>query len=119
VWSDGVRWSNAEDTEYEAPGSVVAGFFHMKLVIDVPYYFLLVVLPVVFAGALWMVLTGHSGSVQFEMPVRFQLDPASHPFVISRHDIQDVSITQFPRSAEDQSIERNLCFATHADVSRE
>jgi len=66
----------------------------MKIVIDVPYYFLLVILPVVFVIALWMVLTGHSGSVQFEMPVRFQLDPASHPFVISRHDIQDVSITQ-------------------------
>jgi serine phosphatase RsbU (regulator of sigma subunit) len=66
----------------------------MKLVIDVPYYFLLVVLPVAFAGALWMVLTGHSGSVQFEMPVQFQLDPASHPFVTARHDIQDISITQ-------------------------
>jgi serine phosphatase RsbU (regulator of sigma subunit) len=66
----------------------------MKLVIDVPYYFLLVVLPVVFAGALWMVLTGHSGSVQFEVPVRLQLDSVSHPFVTSRHDIQAVSITQ-------------------------
>ncbi len=66
----------------------------MKLVIDVPYYFLLVVLPVVFAGALWMVLTGHSGSVLFGMPVQFQLDPASHPFVTARHDIQAVSITQ-------------------------
>ena len=66
----------------------------MKLVIDVPYYFLLVVLPVVFAVALWMVLTGRSASVQFETPVRFQLDPRSYPFVTSQHDIQDVSITQ-------------------------
>ena len=66
----------------------------MKLVIDVPYYFLLVVLPVVFAGALWMVLTGRSGSVLFGMPVQFQLDPASHLFVTARHDIQAVSITQ-------------------------
>jgi serine phosphatase RsbU (regulator of sigma subunit) len=66
----------------------------IKLVIDVPYYFLLVILPVVFAGALWMVLTGHTGSVQFEIPVRFQLGPGSHPFVASQHDIQDVSIAQ-------------------------
>ncbi len=66
----------------------------MKFVIDVPYYFLLVVLPVVFVVALWMVLTNHSGSVLFSMPVRFQLDPASHPFVTSRHDIQAISITQ-------------------------
>jgi serine phosphatase RsbU (regulator of sigma subunit) len=66
----------------------------MKLVIDVPYYFLLVVLPIVFAGALWMVLTGRSGSVQFETPVQFQLDPGSHPFVTSQHNIQDVAITQ-------------------------
>jgi len=67
----------------------------IKLVIDVPYYFLLVVLPVVFVIALWLTLTpGYSGSVQFEIPVRFQLDPASHPIVTSRHDIQEVSITQ-------------------------
>lgn len=51
----------------------------MKLVIDVPYYFLLVVLPIVFAAALWMVLTGHSGSVEFETPVRFELDPGVIP----------------------------------------
>jgi serine phosphatase RsbU (regulator of sigma subunit) len=67
----------------------------MKLVIDVPYYFLLVILPVVFVIALWLALTpGHSGSVQIEIPVRFQLDPASHPIVTSRQDIQDVAITQ-------------------------
>jgi hypothetical protein len=67
----------------------------IKLVIDVPYYFLLVVLPIVFAIALWLALTpGHGGSVQIEIPVRLQLDPASHAIVISRHDIQAVSITQ-------------------------
>jgi serine phosphatase RsbU (regulator of sigma subunit) len=66
----------------------------MKIVIDVPYYFLLVVLPIVFALALGMVLTGHSGSVQLETPVRFELDPGSHPFVTSEHDIEDVSISQ-------------------------
>jgi serine phosphatase RsbU (regulator of sigma subunit) len=67
----------------------------IKLVIDVPYYFLLVVLPVIFAIALWLALTpGHSGTVQIEVPVRFQLDPATHPIVISRVDIQAVSIKQ-------------------------
>jgi hypothetical protein len=67
----------------------------IKLVIDVPYYFLLVVLPVIFAIALWLALTpGHSGSVQIGIPVRFQLDPTTHPIVISRDDIQAVSITQ-------------------------
>ena len=67
----------------------------IKLVIDVPYYFLLAVLPVVFAIALWLALTpGHSGSVQIEIPVRLHLDPASHAIVTSRPDIQAVSITQ-------------------------
>jgi len=67
----------------------------MKLVIDVFYYFLLVVLSVVFAIALGLALKpGYSGSIQVEVPVRFQLDPASHPFVTSRHDIQAASITQ-------------------------
>jgi hypothetical protein len=95
LWSDGVwrlmwririmkllgRWS-------------LASF--MKLVIDVPYYFLLVVLPVVFALALWMVLTGHSAYVQFETPVRFQLDPGIHRFVTSQHDIPDVQASSVP-----------------------
>ena len=63
--------------------------------IDVPYYFLLVVLPLVFVIALWLTLTpGHSGSVQIQIPVRFQLGPTTHPVVISRDDIQAVSITQ-------------------------
>jgi serine phosphatase RsbU (regulator of sigma subunit) len=67
----------------------------MKLVIDVPYYFLLVLLPVLFAIALWLALTpGYSGSVTFDIPVRFQLDPATHPLVTARHDIQAVSITR-------------------------
>jgi hypothetical protein len=67
----------------------------IKLVIDVPYCFLLVVLPMVFAIALWLALTpSHGGSVQIEIPVRLQLDPASHAIVTSRHDIQAVSITQ-------------------------
>jgi serine phosphatase RsbU (regulator of sigma subunit) len=68
----------------------------MKLVIDVPYYFLLYgVLPALFAIAVWLALTpGYSGSVNFDIPVRFQLDPASHPLVTARHDVQAVSITQ-------------------------
>jgi hypothetical protein len=50
----------------------------IKLVIAVPYYFLLVVLPVIFAIALWQALTpGHRGSAQIEIPVRFQLDPTN------------------------------------------
>ncbi len=65
----------------------------LKLMVDVPYYFLLVLLPLVFAGALWMLLTGHSGSIQFDIPVRFQLDPATHPFSSARSDIQVVAIT--------------------------
>ncbi len=67
----------------------------MKLVIDVSYYFLLVIVPVLVAIVLWLLLTpGHNGSTLFDMPVRFQLDPASHPFVTSRPDIQAVAITQ-------------------------
>jgi serine phosphatase RsbU (regulator of sigma subunit) len=67
----------------------------MKLVIDVSYYLLLVIGPVLVAIVLWLLLTpGHNGSTQFEMPVRFQLDPASHALVTARHDIQAVAITQ-------------------------
>lgn len=67
----------------------------MKLVIDVPYYFLLVVLPLMLGVVLWISVTpGYSGSVQLEIPVRFQLDPASHPFATARQNIQAVSITQ-------------------------
>jgi hypothetical protein len=67
----------------------------MKLAIDVPYYLLLVVLPVIFVIALWLMLTpGHSGWLNFDIPVRFQLDPASHVIVTSRPDIQSVSLTQ-------------------------
>jgi serine phosphatase RsbU (regulator of sigma subunit) len=67
----------------------------MKLAIDVPYFLLLAVLPVIFVIALWLTLTpGHAGWLNFDIPVRFQLDPASHVIVTSRPDIQSVSLTQ-------------------------
>jgi serine phosphatase RsbU (regulator of sigma subunit) len=67
----------------------------MKLVIDVSYYFLLVVLSVAFAIVLWLALTsGNHGSIEFEMPVRFQLDSATHHIVTSGPDIQSASITK-------------------------
>ena len=64
----------------------------MKLAIDVPYYFLLVLFPVVVALAFWVVLTHKGNSV--EVPVQFQLDAASHPFTTAREDIADASITK-------------------------
>jgi hypothetical protein len=63
LWSDGVgrlmwRIQNMKLLDRWSLASFI------KLVIDVPYYFLLVVLPVIFAIALWLALTaGHSGSV--------------------------------------------------------
>jgi serine phosphatase RsbU (regulator of sigma subunit) len=67
----------------------------MRFVIDVPYFFLLVGLPALFAIALWIALSpGHNGSVQLEIPVQFQLDPASHTFATTQHDIQAVSISK-------------------------
>jgi hypothetical protein len=59
LWSDGVRRLMRRTRIMKLLGRWSLASF-MKLVIDVPYYFLLVVLPVVFTGALWMVLTGHS-----------------------------------------------------------
>ena len=70
----------------------------MKAVIDVPYFGLLVIAPLVCALALWMALTpgrpGRRASVDLRIPVRFQLDPASHPFSTTHPDVRAVSITQ-------------------------
>jgi hypothetical protein len=71
----------------------------MKLVIDVPYYGFLAAIPLVCVLALWIALTpagpGQPGRrVDLEIPVRFQLDPASHPFSTTRPDVQAVSITK-------------------------
>ena len=56
----------------------------MKVLIDVPYYALLVIVPLFAALALWMALApgrpGRQGSVTLAIPVRFQLDAATHPF---------------------------------------
>jgi serine phosphatase RsbU (regulator of sigma subunit) len=64
----------------------------MKLTIDVPYYFLLVLLPIVIAVAFWVALASKSTFVN--IPVQFQLDPASHPFTTAREDIAAASITE-------------------------
>jgi serine phosphatase RsbU (regulator of sigma subunit) len=67
----------------------------LKLLIDVPYYLLLVIFPAVFVITLWLALTpGQVGSVQTEIPVRLQLDPASHAIVTTGDEIQAVAITQ-------------------------
>jgi serine phosphatase RsbU (regulator of sigma subunit) len=70
----------------------------MKVVIDVPYYFLLLGIPVLLGLGVWQVLMhglhGHGTSWLITIPVQFQLDKASYPFVAARHDIQAVSIVQ-------------------------
>jgi serine phosphatase RsbU (regulator of sigma subunit) len=69
----------------------------MKVVIDVPYYLLLVLVPVVVVFVLWAALApGRSEPLRLdlEIPVRFQLDPASHPFTAARQDVRAVSITK-------------------------
>lgn len=83
LWSDGLRRLMRRIRNMKLLGRWSVTSF-IKLVIDVPYYFLLVVLPLVFAIAFWLTLTpGHSGSVQIQIPGRFQLDPGTHPIAIS------------------------------------
>ena len=66
----------------------------MKLVVDVCYFTLLVVLPLVGVLLLLLAITGgREGHVTIHVPVRFHLDPESHPFTTSRGDIQSVAIT--------------------------
>jgi len=68
----------------------------MAGVINAFYYFLLVFLSAAgVAIALWIALTpGHNVSMNFQMPVQFELNPAIHPFMTTRHDVQAASITQ-------------------------
>lgn len=66
----------------------------MGFLVNFFYYSVLVLLVVVFLIVLWIALHGYSGSVQFNVPVRFQLDPQTHPFVTARHGIQSASITE-------------------------
>ena len=54
----------------------------LKLVVDVPYYVLLVVVPAFCGVVVWLALTSGPGrelSLSLQLPVRFQLDPAAHP----------------------------------------
>lgn len=65
----------------------------LKLVVDVPYYLLLVAIPLILVVSLVGALRHrHSASMSVGMPVSFQLDPATHHFVATRHDVQAVSI---------------------------
>ena len=70
----------------------------LKVVIEVPYYALTVIVPLFCAFALWIALTpsrpGGHVSVSLSVPVRFQLDPASHPFSTTEEGVQAVSITK-------------------------
>jgi serine phosphatase RsbU (regulator of sigma subunit) len=68
----------------------------MRVVVNASYYFLIVLVSTLgIAIAFWIALTpGHNVSMTFEMPVRFELDPAAHRFVTARHDVQAVSVTQ-------------------------
>jgi len=68
----------------------------MRVVVNAFYYSLIVLVStLVIVIAFWIALTpAHNVSMNFEMPVQFELDPATHPFVTARHDVQVVSITQ-------------------------
>ncbi len=53
----------------------------LKLAVDVPYYGLMVVLPVICAVGIWVSLApAQRGKVDISLPVRFALDPARHAF---------------------------------------
>lgn len=68
----------------------------LKVVIEVPYYALLVMVPLFCAFALWIgIASGRPGrqlSVTLQVPVRFQLDSASHPFSTTQQNVRAVSI---------------------------
>ena len=68
----------------------------MKILIDVPYFALLVILPLVGALTLWAVLSARAGGrtdkFQISIPVRFELDEARHPFTSAHPDVRRVAI---------------------------
>ena len=70
----------------------------LKIVIEVPYYGLLVIVPLLCAVALWIAATsaqpGRHLAVTLNVPVRFQLDSASHPFSATQPSIRAVSISK-------------------------
>lgn len=70
----------------------------LKVVIDVPYFALMVIVPLFFAFALWVALAagqpGGNVTVSLAVPVRFQLDPASHSFSTTQSGVRAVSISK-------------------------
>ena len=66
----------------------------MKLFVDVPYFVLLVILPVAVGLALWMGFTrGLGDAVRLEVPVQFEVGPAGHAGIAQR-DGATVTITK-------------------------
>jgi hypothetical protein len=67
----------------------------MTFVISASYYFLISVLSVGLIITSWVARrSGQNVSLNLEVPVRFELDRATHPFVTARHDVQAVSIVR-------------------------
>jgi hypothetical protein len=68
----------------------------LKGVVDVPYYGLLVLVPLLCAIAVWMALTsgrrGQALNVTLEIPVSFRLDPATHPLSTAEPGVRAASI---------------------------
>jgi hypothetical protein len=68
----------------------------LKVVVDVPYFALLVILPLVGILTLWAVLSartgGHSDKFQIQIPVRFELEEARHPFSSAHPEVRRVAI---------------------------
>jgi hypothetical protein len=66
--------------------------------IEVSYYGLVALLLLLCAAAVWLALTtgrpGRQPSVTLKVPVRFSLEPGSHPFSTSRQDVRAVSIAK-------------------------
>ncbi len=66
----------------------------LKVLVDVPYFVLLVVVPVLCLLALWVGLDpARRAAVSIKTPIRFTLDAASHPFSAPGRAVKAVSIT--------------------------
>ncbi len=67
----------------------------MKLAIDLPYYLLLVVIPAALVVVVWIALRPRpvNWAVDLTIPVRLQLDPASHP-ASAREDVRKAAISK-------------------------
>jgi len=68
----------------------------MKVVIDVAYFGLLVIIALICAVSLWLALTparrGLRDSLDLKLPVRYQLDPSMHPFSSTDAHLKAASI---------------------------